>query len=108
MPSHPHFANENALLAACLTGDQEAWELFKQKYEHGTSLAVRKALFRRDRSPDRVDDVNGDLWEGLGTPPYKLLRAFKPRKAKLATYLAMLAQVGGQALLPGARAAQEL
>jgi RNA polymerase sigma-70 factor (ECF subfamily) len=77
-------------LAALLGGDKAAWDAFVRAQAPVIFAAVRRRLVPAGRDADS-EDVVQEVFVKLCRNDFRLLRAFDPAKAKLSTYLTVIA-----------------
>ncbi|MEM7224236.1 MAG: sigma-70 family RNA polymerase sigma factor [Pseudomonadota bacterium] len=77
-------------LKRLVAGDQAAWEGFVQRYARVIFAAVQRRLVPAGR-PHEVDDVTQDVFVKICSRDFKLLRSFDPARAKLSTFLTVVA-----------------
>jgi RNA polymerase sigma factor (sigma-70 family) len=78
-------ANE-ALPAALLNGDPEAWEDFVRRYG-GLIVAAVRGL-----APGEIEDLTQDVFVRLCKDDFRLLRSYDPARASLSTWLTIVAR----------------
>jgi RNA polymerase sigma-70 factor (ECF subfamily) len=74
---------------ALVTGDSKAWGRFVRSNARVVYAAVQRRLVSAGR--DEVDDVAQDVFLRLCKSDYKLLRGFDPARARLTTWLTVIA-----------------
>ncbi len=77
-------------LPALLAGDKPAWDAFVARYAGIIYAAVRRRLVPAGCA-DEADDVAQDVFLRLCRHDYKLLRDFDPARARLTTWLTVIA-----------------
>jgi len=77
-------------LADLLKGDKAAWDAFVRAQAPVIFAAVRRRLAPAGRDADTEDAVQ-EVFVKLCRDDFRLLRAFDPAKAKLTTYLTVIA-----------------
>jgi RNA polymerase sigma factor (sigma-70 family) len=85
MAPGPDFA-----LADLLDGDKAAWDAFVRDHAALIFAAVRRRLVPAGREADCEDAVQ-EVFLKLCRRDYRLLRGYDPAKAKLSTYLSVIA-----------------
>ena len=76
-------------IAALVAGDSRAWGRFVRTHARIIYAAVQRRLMSAGR--DEVDDVAQDVFVRLCKSDYKLLRGFDPARARLSTWLTVIA-----------------
>lgn len=82
-------AGEEINLQALIAGDKRQWDRFCTLYAPVIQGAARRALGRTD--PSDVQDASQETFIRLCRDDYKLLRQFDPKRAKLTTWVAVIA-----------------
>ncbi len=77
-------------LSGLLAGDKAAWDSFVQRYARVIYAAVHRRLLPAGRGHD-VDDVVQEVFVKLCRRQYHLLRSYDPDRAKLTTWLTVIA-----------------
>ncbi|HLW26236.1 MAG TPA: sigma-70 family RNA polymerase sigma factor [Kiloniellales bacterium] len=77
-------------IAALVAGKREAWEGFIRAAAPLVLAAVRRALARAGRN-DEAEDVVQQVFERLCREDFRLLRTYDPGRAKLSTWLSVVA-----------------
>ena len=77
-------------LKRLVAGDRVAWEGFVQRYARVIFAAVQRRLVPAGRAHE-VDDVTQDVFVKICSRDFKLLRSFDPARAKLSTFLTVIA-----------------
>ncbi|MBI2422687.1 MAG: sigma-70 family RNA polymerase sigma factor [Candidatus Hydrogenedentes bacterium] len=85
MPSNP-YRTEEALIAACLSGDPEAWECFAVQYRRIIRSTAAQLRRGQHAASTDTDDLEGHIYQKLLEDDRRRLRAWKGR-AKFSTYL---------------------
>jgi RNA polymerase sigma-70 factor (ECF subfamily) len=80
-------ANE-ALPAALLNGDPEAWEDFVRRYGGLIVAAVRGIA----AAPSEIEDLTQDVFVRLCKDDFRLLRSYDPARAALSTWLTIVSR----------------
>jgi len=83
-------AGSDRELADLLGGDKAAWDAFVRAQAPVIFAAVRRRLLPAGRDAD-CEDVVQEVFVKLCRGDFRLLRAFDPAKAKLSTYLTVIA-----------------
>jgi RNA polymerase sigma-70 factor (ECF subfamily) len=78
-------------LKALVGGDKRAWDGFCRLYAPAIHGAVRRAFAGGRPSPDDVLDASQEVFVRLCRDDYRLLREFDPGRAKLSTWLGVIA-----------------
>ena len=99
----------NAVLTDLLNGSANAWAQFVHASAPVIWGQVRRCFGRYGASLDSVDleDVSQDVYVRLSRADYRLLRRFDPSRAKLSTYLGVVAHSASVDFLRKRRAAHE-
>jgi len=81
------------LLAGCLAGDATAWRRFVRRYAGVLYAAVRRVVEGRSpRDPAvNLEDLVQDVFVRLLANDARLLRAYRPERASLVTWLTIVA-----------------
>lgn len=82
--------NDDREIARLLAGERGAWEGFLQRYAPVIYAAVRKRLLPAGRDSE-VDDVTQDVFVKICANDFRLLRSFDPGRARLTTWLTVIA-----------------
>lgn len=77
-----------ALPAALLNGDPEAWENFVRRYGGLIVAAVRGLA----SAPGEVEDLTQDVFVRLCKDDFRLLRSYDPARAAVSTWLTIVAR----------------
>ena len=77
-------------LGRLVAGDKAAWDGFVQRYARVIYAAVQRRLVPAGRSHE-ADDVAQDIFVKLCSRDFKLLRNYDPARAKLSTWLTVIA-----------------
>jgi len=77
-------------LKRLVAGDKAAWDRFVQRHARVIYGAVQKRLVPAGRA-DEADDVAQDVFVKLCNHDFKLLRNYDPARAKLTTWLTVIA-----------------
>lgn len=82
------------LLQRCLDGDGRAWDEFVDRYIRVIYAAVSRLAYNhlKNASSQMVDDLVQDVLVKLLRNDMKLLRNFDPSRAKLSTWLTIVAR----------------
>lgn len=91
-PKPPGTPEEKALVAACLSGDEAAWEQFVGRYS-GLVWAMARRVLRSRRQADRaelIEDLYGEVFAALCRDGFRHLRRFE-WKCSLARWISLLA-----------------
>ena len=83
-------AGSDRELADLLGGDKAAWDAFVRAQAPVIFAAVRRRLLPAGRDAD-CEDVVQEVFVKLCRRDFRLLRSFDPSKAKLSTYLTVIA-----------------
>ena len=78
-------------LKALVGGDKRSWDAFCVRYAPAINAAVRRAFGTGRPSPDDLLDAGQEVFLKLCRDDYKLLREFDPKRAKLATWIGIIA-----------------
>ena len=78
------------LIERLLTGDKAAWDRFVSRYAAVIFAAVRRRLVPAGRA-DESEDVAQEVFLRLCARDYRLLRNYDPAKAKVTTWLTVVA-----------------
>lgn len=78
-------------LKALVAGDKRNWDAFCARYAPTINAAVRRAFGTGRPSPDDLLDAGQEVFLKLCREDYKLLREFDPKRAKLATWIGIIA-----------------
>ncbi len=81
------------MIDRCITGDQDAWRRFVDRYAPVIYTAVRRVLEKRGRAGDTetANDIAQEVFVRLVREDSRLLRAFDPARASIVTYLTVIA-----------------
>ena len=79
-----------AELERLIAGDKGTWEAFVQRYARVIFAAVQRRLVPAGRAHE-VDDVTQDVFVKICNRDFKLLRSYDPKRAKLSTWLTVIA-----------------
>lgn len=90
--------SDQALLAKCLAGDEEAWRRFYERYARFLVYVARKALGSEGLSESDVEDVAADSFARLLAESGRVLRAFR-WEGPLRNYLARIVRSQARELL---------
>lgn len=77
-------------LAKLVAGDKAAWKRFVARYAPVIYAAVQRRLARAARDGE-VDDVAQDVFVRLCAKDFRLLRTYDPSRARLSTWLTVIA-----------------
>ncbi len=77
-------------LSRLVAGDKAAWDGFVQRYARVIYAAVQRRLVPAGRTQE-ADDVAQDVFVKLCSRDFKLLRNYDPARAKLTTWLTVIA-----------------
>ena len=80
----------SADLKRLVAGDRAAWQGFVQRYARVIFAAVQRRLVPAGRAHE-VDDVTQDVFVKICSRDFKLLRGYDPARAKLSTWLTVIA-----------------
>ena len=83
-------ADDLALIDRLLNGDPAAWSLFVNRFAAVIFAAVRRRLVPAGRADD-AEDVAQDVFMRLCARDFRLLRSYDPGKAKVTTWLTVVA-----------------
>ena len=83
-------AEELEAIGALIAGDRGAWGRFVRSYARVIYAAVQRRLLPAGRG-DEVEDVAQDVFVKLCKSDFKLLRGYDPARAKLTTWLTVIA-----------------
>jgi RNA polymerase sigma factor (sigma-70 family) len=78
-------------LKALVGGDKRSWDMFCARYAPTIHAAVRRAFGTGRPSQDDLLDAGQEVFLKLCRDDYKLLREFDPKRAKLATWIGIIA-----------------
>jgi RNA polymerase sigma-70 factor (ECF subfamily) len=78
-------------LKALVAGDKQAWDGFCRRYAPAIHGAVRRAFAGGRPSQDDVLDAAQEVFVRLCRDDFRLLREFDPGRAKLSTWLGVIA-----------------
>jgi RNA polymerase sigma factor (sigma-70 family) len=78
-------------LKALVGGDKRSWDTFCARYAPTIHAAVRRAFGTGRPSQDDLLDAGQEVFLKLCRDDYKLLREFDPKRAKLATWIGIIA-----------------
>lgn len=78
-------------LKALVGGDKRSWDAFCARYAPTINAAVRRAFGTGRPSQDDLLDAGQEVFLKLCREDYKLLREFDPKRAKLATWIGIIA-----------------
>ena len=88
-------SEESDLISAILRSQRGAWEAFARAYAGVLFNAVRRTLRNGGESAqDACEDVVQEVFIKLCLNDYALLRTFDPKRAKLSTWLGVVAASG--------------
>ncbi|MCC5830542.1 MAG: sigma-70 family RNA polymerase sigma factor [Phycisphaeraceae bacterium] len=79
-------------LSACVRGDSEAWKRLIDEVLPVVSAMVRKTLGPSGRDENRVADTVQEVFVRLIKDDFRLLRQFDPSRARLTTWMALVAR----------------
>lgn len=82
----------NEQLQACLDGDAAAWAGFVDEYARLIHAAVSRAIGPGGVRRSDVEDIAQDVFVKLVRDDFRLLRQFDPAKARLGTFLTVIAR----------------
>ncbi len=77
-------------LAALFAGERSAWDAFIRRYAAVIHAAVLRKLLPAGRGED-AEDVAQDVFVKLCREDFRLLRTYDPARAKLSTWLTVMA-----------------
>ena len=77
-------------LPALLDGDKAAWDRFVGRYARVIYAAVQRRLVPAGRT-DEADDVAQDVFVRLCNRDFRLLRNYDPARARVSTWLSVIA-----------------
>ena len=83
-------AEELEAIGALIAGDRGAWDRFVRSHARVIYAAVQRRLLPAGRG-DEVEDVAQDVFLRLCKSDFKLLRDYDPARAKLTTWLTVIA-----------------
>ena len=83
-------ADELEAVKALLSGERRAWDRFVRNYARVIYAAVQRRLLPAGRG-DEVEDVAQDVFLRLCKSDFKLLRNYDPARARLTTWLTVIA-----------------
>ena len=83
-------SEEIAALDRLLDGDKAAWDRFVARYAPVIYAAIQRRLVPAGRTAE-AEDVAQDVFLRLCKADYKLLRGYDPGRAKLTTWLTVIA-----------------
>jgi hypothetical protein len=92
MKSVSYVLSEEALIAQCVMGSNEAWAVFVSRYRGCVRQAACTLLGARAADLQLVDDIEAWVWFALCANDYRQLRAYDAGRGALAAYLAFLTQ----------------
>lgn len=78
-------------LKALVSGDKRSWDTFCARYAPTINAAVRRAFGTGRPSQDDLLDAGQEVFLKLCRDDYKLLREFDPKRAKLTTWIGIIA-----------------
>jgi len=78
-------------LKALVGGDKRSWDAFCARYAPTINAAVRRAFGTFRPTQDDLLDAGQEVFLKLCRDDYRLLREFDPGKAKLATWIGIIA-----------------
>lgn len=78
-------------LRALVTGDKRSWDAFCARYAPTINAAVRRAFGIGRPTQDDLLDAGQEVFLKLCRDDYKLLREFDPKRAKLSTWIGIIA-----------------
>lgn len=78
-------------LKALVSGDKRSWDAFCARYAPTINAAVRRAFGTGRPSQDDLLDAGQEVFLKLCRDDYKLLREFDPKRAKLTTWIGIIA-----------------
>ena len=78
-------------LKALVRGDKRSWDAFCAAYARVINAAVRRAFGTGRPSQDDLLDAGQDVFLKLCRDDFRLLREFDPSRAKLSTWLGVIA-----------------
>ncbi len=83
-------ADDRALVAALVGGDRGAWSRFAARYSGVVFAAAQRRLIPAGRL-DEVEDVVQEVFLRLCKADYRLLKSYDPARARLSTWLTVVA-----------------
>lgn len=78
-------------LKALVGGDKRSWDAFCVRYAPAINSAVRRAFGTGRPTQDDLLDAGQEVFLKLCRADYKLLREFDPKRAKLSTWIGIIA-----------------
>jgi len=84
---------ENELLARCIRGEKEAWDIFVSRYSKLVYHSLRRTLDKNPRiQPEVIEDLHQEVFLSLLENGYKKLRQFRGKGGcSLASWIRMIA-----------------
>lgn len=85
---------EKELLARCVRGDKQAWDLFVLKYSRLIRHALQQTIGHKNPLvlPEAIDDLHQEVFYSLMADDYRKLRQFKGKNGcSLASWIRMIA-----------------
>lgn len=79
-------------LPALLQGDKPAWDAFVERYSGVIYSAIHSGLAAAGRRQNDSEDVFQDVFVRLAANDYRLLRRYDASRAKLSTWLTVIAR----------------
>jgi DNA-directed RNA polymerase specialized sigma24 family protein len=83
--------DEERLVACCLQGDLESWEMMFDLY-HPRLVSTIRVLLRGVNGGQQAEDIAAAVWSLLWRDPDKRLRRYNPEAGRLLSFLTSIAR----------------
>jgi DNA-directed RNA polymerase specialized sigma24 family protein len=82
---------EERLVARCLRGDNNAWEMMFNLY-HPQLVSIIKAMMHGEGAVEQAEEIAAAVWSSLCGEAFTRLRHYDPQVGRLLGYLASMAR----------------
>jgi DNA-directed RNA polymerase specialized sigma24 family protein len=83
--------DEERLVACCLKGDHESWEIMYGLY-HPRLVSTIRVLMRGASGTGQAEDIAAEVWSLLWVEPNKRLKRYNPQAGRLLSFLTAMAR----------------